>query len=77
MNGAYLQARLLEAKARIEAVKCRVAGMQAENDNRKHLGQSMTYPDSQFTEAEMELVRHADEVKSLGDAYADHKGWKR
>lgn len=77
MNGALLQARLLEAKARIEAVKCDIAGMQADNEDASYMGCRVIHIVGDFESRRKELVALADRVKSLGDEYARMKGWRQ
>jgi len=70
-----LQARLLEKKARIEATKSRIAGMQAENAVRASLDQSVAYDEADFAIDTQTLEALAGDVARLGDEYAKVKGW--
>lgn len=54
------QAWILAQTARLFALNAEVAGMQAENDQRKHLGESMAYVDMHFQQK-------ADEMRALSD----------
>lgn len=54
------QAFVLAKTAELFAINAEVAGMQAENDQRKHLGQSMAYVESHFADKAAEMRALSD-----------------
>lgn len=75
MNGAYLQCKLLEKKALIEMIKCRIAGMEVANKYQWSIAKEPVYSSDKFFHCEETLLSLANEVRDLGDQYAKTKGW--
>ena len=48
----------------IAAINLKAEGMKAENAQRIHLGQSMTYTDDDFTEVSRDLILMAEKLRA-------------
>lgn len=56
----FFSARIMECRARIDALLIRVEGMKAENQERAHLEQMPAYPEVAF-------LKVAEEIDGLGN----------
>ena len=61
----YKEMKIVEYRARIDAILCRVEGMKAFNVTQAQQGQAMGYHQESFTEAEQEIEGLANSIMRL------------